>query len=118
MPEFVTLSMETKLPAETMEAVLSELRDVQAVKSARPLEQRALDPQSIMALVEVASGVLGAATSAWTLIDKIRKALHSRKVMGAHLTIPNGMRVDIDQIDEEQLGQLIGGASKDGETTK
>ena len=110
MSEFVTLSFNREVPVETMAAVLSELREAQAVKGARPLEQRSLDPQSIKALIEVASGVLGAAGSAWTLVDKIRTALHSKKIVGAHLTMPNGTRVDIDQIDEEQLGKLIGGA--------
>jgi hypothetical protein len=112
MPDFVTLSIDREVPADTMAAVLSDLRNVQTVVGARPLEQRALDPQGMMALIQVASGVLTAAGTAWTLIDKIRKALHTQKIKGAHLTMPNGTRVDIDQIDEEQLGQLIGGGGK------
>jgi hypothetical protein len=113
MPEFVTLSIDREGSVDTMAAVLSDLRDDEAVQSVRPLQQRSLDPQNMMALIQVATGVLSTAGTAWALIDKIRKALHTQKVKGAHLTLPNGTRVDIDQIDEEQLGQLIAGPSKD-----
>ncbi len=113
MPEFVTLSIDREDSVETMAAVLSDLRDDEAVQSVRPLQQRSLDPQNMMALIQVATGILSSVGTAWALIDKIRKALHSQKVKGAHLTLPNGTRVDIDEIDQEQLGQLIAGPSKD-----
>jgi hypothetical protein len=95
-----------------MDALLTELRGDAAVSGARALERRALDPQSAMALIQVASGVLGVATTAWGLVERIRKALNARKIVGTHLTLPNGTRVDIDKIDAEQLQALIGGAGK------
>lgn len=109
MAEFLTLTVNRDVPAGTMASLLSELGNDATVKSARRLQERALDPQSMKALVEVAGGVLTTLSSAWALVDKIRQSLHSRKIVGAHLTMPNGTHVDVDQIDEEQLGQLLGG---------
>ena len=113
MSEFVTLSIDREDSVEVMAAVLSDLRGDNTVQSVRPLQQRSLDPQNMMALIQVATGVLSTAGTAWALIDKIRKALHSQKVKGAHVTLPNGARVDIDEIDQEQLGNLMAGPSKD-----
>jgi len=108
MPAVVTLSFDDQVSSEAITDALTEMRADPAVTGARQLERRALDPQTAMAIIQVASGVLGVAGSAWGLIEKIRKALHSHQIKGAHLTLPNGTRIDIDQIDEKQFQGIIG----------
>ena len=93
MPDVVTLDLGNQVSHEIMADILTNLRADAAISGARPLERRALDAQSAMALIQVAGGVLTVASSAWTLIAKIRRTLQDRGIVGAHLTLPNGTAV-------------------------
>jgi len=113
MSDFATLSLGPEASDEASTALLDELRSLPDVESARALEQRAIDPASVMLMIKIAGGVLSTATSAWGLIDQIRKSLKKKKVTGATITLPNGTRIELDQVSEEHIARLFAGGSND-----
>jgi hypothetical protein len=108
--EFATLSLGSDVSPDAYTVLLDELLTLPDVEDARALEQRAIDPASVMLIVEIAGGVLSAATSAWSLIDKIRTSLKKKNVTGATITLPNGTKIELDSVSEDQVARLFAGA--------
>jgi hypothetical protein len=100
------------VPAEVAAGIVDDLRQLSNVEGARALERRAIDPASLIVLIQVVGGALGVVGSAWALIDRIRKSLSARKVTGAAITLPNGTRVELDEVTEEQLARLMAASGR------
>ena len=113
MSEFATLSLSPEVSDEESTALLKDLQNLPDIEGARALEQRAIDPASVMLMIEIASGVLSAAASAWSLIDQIRTSLGKKKVAGATITLPNGTKIELDDVSEDQIARLVAGADDD-----
>ena len=111
MANFATLSLGPDVSTEDSAAILEELLELASVKSARALEPRAIDPGSIMLMIEILGGALGVATSAWAFIEQIRTSLKRKKVTGATITLPNGTKIELDSVSEEQVAHLISDAN-------
>jgi hypothetical protein len=107
MPELVMLSLSPEFRADADDLVRA-VRKVAEVRDVRMLEPRALDLGSVFVLIEVAGSVLAAVDAAWQLVERLRKVLGPKRLSGARITLPNGVRIELDQVTEEQLAQLIG----------
>jgi hypothetical protein len=110
MPDFATVSMDSDLSADVMVGIVEDIRKLPDVEGVRALEPRAIDPASLMILVEVAGNALTVAGAAWTLIDRIRTGLRERKITGATITLPNGTRIEFDNVTEDQIAKIMSAA--------
>jgi hypothetical protein len=105
--EFLTLSLGKGVDPSAAEDLATALTSIAQVKSARALQMRAIDPTSVMMLVEFVGGVLGSATAVWELVTKLRTVLGSDRVRGARVTLPNGARIELESVTRNDLAQLV-----------
>jgi hypothetical protein len=110
--EFLTLSLGTGADSSTTRDVATALNAIDQVKSARPLEPRAIDAASAIVLVESVGGVLASINALWDLVTKIRERLGRDRIRGTRITMPNGTRIELESVTRDELARLIEPASE------
>jgi hypothetical protein len=111
MAETVTLSL-GNVQEQNAAGAIEQIAKIPDVEEARLLQRRSIDVESAMAIIKVAGSVLGLASTAWTLILQIRRSLEQKQISGARLTLPNGARLELDSVTEDQLVKIMESSSK------
>jgi hypothetical protein len=89
---------------EEIEEELNQLNDVEKAKTRRT---RSLDIATVSMVVEVAGGVIGVATQAIPLLQKIFGSVKKKEIHGARLTLPDGRIIEVDNTSIEDLERLL-----------
>ena len=105
--ELLTLSLGAEVDPSAAEDIVTTLITIDQVESARALELRAIDPASVIVLVQSVGGVIGSINALWDLVTKIRERLGRDRIHGARVTLPNGTRIDLESVTRDELAQVI-----------
>jgi len=93
--------------ADVGDALAKELAGVAEIDQARRKQERSIDPQQVIVVLEVAAKALTTLAAAWELFRKVRDTLAARKVTGAKITLPNGARVELDAVTQDEVKKLV-----------
>ena len=111
MADTVTLSL-VNVQEQNAAGAIEQIAKIPNVEEARLLQRRSIDMESAMAIIKVTGSVIGMASTAWNLILQIRRSLEQKQISGARLTLPNGTRIELDSVTEDQLVKIIDSSSK------
>ena len=89
------------------DALAKELAGLADVDVARRKQERSIDLQQVIVVLEVAGKALTTLAAAWELFKKVRDTLAARKVTGAKITLPSGARVDVDAVTQEEVAKIV-----------
>src|SRR5437016_4134540 len=104
--ELLTLSLGAEVDPSAAEDIVTTLITIDQVESARALKLRAIDPASVIVLVQSVGGVIGSINALWDLVTKIRERLGRDRIHGARVTLPNGTRIDLESVTRDELAQV------------
>lgn len=90
-----------------VEEIEEELNQLDDVERAKTRQTRSLDIATISMVVEVAGGVIGVASQAVPLLQKIFGSVKKKEIHGARLTLPDGRIIEVDNTSIEDLERLI-----------
>lgn len=110
MEDAFTITLPQGVSSAEMEALQLELRDIDGVSDYGSMDALGVAPQEIMLWVQLAAGVIGAATAAVPLFEKLQGLFRKRGIRGAQVTLADGTIISFDDVDADELKVLLDAA--------
>ena len=105
--ERIKIEFPNNAQSADVEEIVDELNQLDEVENAKKRQTRSIDFATISMVVEVAGGVIGVASQAVPLLQKIFGSVKEKKIHGARITLPDGRIIEVDNTSMEDLERLI-----------
>jgi hypothetical protein len=96
----LTIELPNETPSADVEALQAELKGLSDVKGSGQFTPRGFGPEEIMLWIKVAGAIA-------TLVPKVVELLRKRRIEKAVITLPNGTKIEVDNVTAEEIQKLI-----------
>lgn len=107
MEDLFSIELPTTVSDSELEALKSEIKQLNDVADAGLEDTRGIDPVSLGIWVQAAAGVLGVVGTAVPIIQKIIEMIRGKGIPGAKITLPNGVTISADEVSAKDLERLL-----------
>jgi len=105
--DLITIELPKTASKEDLKAIRSELEDMAEIEDIGSLTDRSIDPSTLGLWIQVATGIVGVASSTMPLIQKLMEIVRGKAIKGAKITLANGTVVSIDEASVKDVEKLI-----------
>jgi len=103
MNDVITILLPEDLGAERLKELQSELRGVEEVADSGTATKRAIGAAELALWVGFAADALAIGAVASTVLGKIIDRLRKKRVRGAVIELPNGVRISVDSATPDEV---------------
>jgi hypothetical protein len=103
MASQLTIELPKETPAAEVEAFQTELRQLADIKGAGVYTPKGIGPEEILIWVKL---IAAAVPVVMKVVDMLRK----RRIVKATITLPNGLKLEVDQATAAEIERLMAAA--------
>lgn len=107
MSDVVTILFPENPSPETLKGLQAELVDLAEVAEAGPATTRSVGAAELVMWVGFAADALGVAAVAAAALGKIIERVRGKKIKGAVIELPNGVKISIDSASADEVLTLV-----------
>ena len=107
MEDAFTITLPKGTRSADLDILQSELRELDGIDDVGSMDALSVTPQEAMLWVQTAAGVIGLATAAVPLFEKIRGLFRKKSVRGAQVTLGDGTVIKFDDVTADELERLL-----------